>query len=122
MFIKEIKAASKSSQCHWRYVCCLSGSTFLVCFRKRYSSKKNWSKKIIFLFFVVIGVQNGNAQCRKGNKTLNKTVAEDQSKCPDACITLYQPVCGRNNDEFKVFSNGCFLGMHNCKSDESTCA
>ena len=38
---------------------------------------------------------------------------ERRPKCPDACITLHDPVCGLDG---KIYSNSCFLGIASCKS------
>ena len=33
--------------------------------------------------------------------------------CPDACMEIYSPVCG---NDFKTYSNDCFLSIAACKS------
>lgn len=69
---------------------------------------------------IYLGAFNLNANNTLSDKEISElpafpTISE---KCNTVCIEIYDPVCGQNNDELRVFPNECHLMVANCKSNQ----
>ncbi|KAK3740793.1 hypothetical protein QZH41_010082, partial [Actinostola sp. cb2023] len=67
-------------------------------------------------FLNIAACKNKNIKFVGAGPCPSTTPAPTRKPCPDACIQLFDPVCGSDN---KTYSNVCFLGIEKCKNNPS---
>lgn len=63
--------------------------------------------------------QKSFAEYIKVDKKLCEEPPRTTTNCPDVCSANYKPVCGKSNNDYRVFSNACYLAVHNCRHSNS---